>query len=96
MIEALNKLKEPCAVTVYSDSAYIVNGMNQGWLINWKRNGWMTSKNRPVENQDLWKELDRLLQVHDVRFVKVKGHSDDELNNRCDMLAVQASKRYSS
>lgn len=96
VIEALNKLKEPCAVTVYSDSAYIVNGMNQGWLINWKRNGWMTSKNRPVENQDLWKELDRLLQVHDVRFVKVKGHSDDELNNRCDMLAVQASKRYSS
>jgi ribonuclease HI len=94
VVEALSRLKEPCSVTVYSDSAYIVNGINQKWLEKWKKNGWLTSQKKPVENQDLWKKLDELMQVHRVRFEKVKGHSDDERNNRCDRLAVQAAKRF--
>lgn len=94
VIEALKALKEPCEVTVYSDSAYVVNGMSAGWIEGWKKNGWKTSKNKPVENQDLWQELDHWTHTHKVHFKKVKGHSDDELNNRCDRLAVQASKRF--
>lgn len=93
VIEGLRRLKEPCHVTVYSDSAYIVNCFQQGWITNWKKNGWVNSKNKPVENQDLWKQLDELMQTHRVQFVKVKGHSDDELNNRCDELAVAAAKQ---
>ncbi|MFS1514379.1 ribonuclease HI [Chengkuizengella sp. SCS-71B] len=92
VIESLKKLKSPCKVKVHSDSAYIVNCFKQGWIHNWKRNGWKNSKKQPVENQDLWKTLDDLMKIHDVEYIKVKGHSDNELNNRCDFLAVQAAK----
>lgn len=89
-IMALEKLKEPCHVTLYSDSAYLVNAINKGWLKNWKNNNWKTASKEPVKNIDLWARLDNLLNVHNVTFVKVKGHADNEYNNRCDALATGA------
>lgn len=88
VIEALKALKKPCTVELYSDSAYVVNAFLQGWLDNWKANGWRGSDKKPVKNIELWQELDSLLQVHDVKFIKVKGHADNEYNNRCDALAT--------
>lgn len=88
VIVALTKLKKPCNVELYSDSAYVVNALNQGWLENWKTNGWRGSDKKPVKNIELWQELDKLLDVHDVKFIKVKGHADNEYNNRCDALAT--------
>lgn len=88
VIEALKALKKPCNVELYSDSAYVVNALTQGWLDNWKTNGWRGSDKKPVKNIELWQELDGLLQVHDVKFIKVKGHADNEYNNRCDALAT--------
>ena len=88
VIVALTKLKKPCNVELYSDSAYVVNALNQGWLENWKTNGWRGSDKKPVKNIELWQELDKLLGVHDVKFIKVKGHADNEYNNRCDALAT--------
>ncbi|MCR8660071.1 ribonuclease HI [Paenibacillus endoradicis] len=90
VIKALEVLKEKCQVTVYSDSAYVVNCFQKGWIFGWMRNGWMNSKKQPVENQDLWKQLWQLMQQHRVEYVKVKGHSDNEFNNRCDELARAA------
>jgi len=92
-IEALKSLKEPCRVELYSDSAYLVNGFEKGWVENWKKNGWINSKKEEVKNQDLWTELDRLCKVHQITWVKVKGHSDNEYNNRCDMLATGEIKK---
>lgn len=89
-IEALNALKESCLVKLHSDSAYLVNCFQQQWYKNWLKNGWKNSKGKPVENQDLWKELLRLTEKHQVEFIKVKGHADNEWNNRCDELAVAA------
>lgn len=90
VIKALQHLKFPCDVKVYSDSAYIVNCFKQKWYLNWQRNGWQTSAKKPVENKDLWKELLALTQKHNVEFIKVKGHSNVALNNRCDELARAA------
>lgn len=87
VIEALKKLKNPCNVSVYSDSAYVVNCFNQGWIYNWIKKGWKTASNEPVKNKELWQELYNLTQIHNVKFIKVKGHSDNEYNNRCDELA---------
>jgi ribonuclease HI len=78
---------------VYSDSAYVVNCFQNGWIHGWLRNGWKNSKKDPVENQDLWKKLWELMKQHSVEYVKVKGHSDNEWNNRCDELAREAIKR---
>lgn len=90
VIHALGLLKEPCEVTLYSDSAYVVNAINQNWLTNWQKNGWKTSKKEPVSNKELWEELIELLKKHKVSFIKVKGHSDNVYNNKCDLLANQA------
>ena len=87
-IEALNALKEPCSVSLYSDSAYLVNCFRDGWIFNWVRNGWSRGKNKEIKNLDLWIELYRLYTTHIIEFIKVKGHSDDEYNNRCDILAT--------
>ncbi|QGP92560.1 Ribonuclease H [Neomoorella glycerini] len=92
-IAALKALKEPCRVRLYSDSAYLVNAFRQGWLDRWQRNGWQTVKKEPVENQDLWRELLRLTARHRVEWLKVKGHSDNAENNRCDELARAAIAR---
>ena len=88
-----NGLKEKCEkVKVYSDSAYVVNAFNQNWLSNWKKNGWRSSGGGEVLNIDLWKELLSLTEKREVEFVKVKGHSDNALNNRCDALATSFYK----
>lgn len=87
VIEALKCLKNECKATVYSDSAYVVNCFNQGWIYNWKKNNWKTSTKGPVKNKELWEELYILVKKYNVEFIKVKGHSDNELNNRCDELA---------
>lgn len=89
-IDALSMLKEPCRVKLYSDSAYLVNGFNQGWVDKWQKNGWKTSNKEPVKNMELWKRLVELSKIHEIEFIKVKGHSDNELNNRCDELANEA------
>lgn len=94
-IEALKALKEPCKVKLYSDSAYLVNGFRNNWVGGWQRNGWKTSKNQPVENQELWKALLRLMETHQVEYIKVKGHSDNQWNNRCDELARSAIQQRS-
>lgn len=93
VIEGLRALKRPCRVQVYSDSAYVVNAFRHRWIDRWIRNGWRTRANTPVENQDLWQELLRLMGDHRVTFHKVKGHADDAANNRVDELARQAARQ---
>ena len=90
VIEALKALKFPCEVDLYSDSAYVVNSFNQGWIYNWLKKSWKTASGEPVKNRDLWEELYRLTKTHKVTFHKVKGHADNEFNNRCDELARNA------
>ncbi|MGA9173117.1 MAG: ribonuclease HI [Thermoactinomyces sp.] len=90
VIRALEALKKPCRVKVHSDSAYIVNCFKQKWHVKWEKNGWVTASKKPVENKDLWQRLLELMKRHQVEFIKVKGHSDVELNNRCDELARAA------
>ncbi len=92
VLEALKLLKEKCIVKVYSDSAYVVNAFNQKWLENWEKNNWKTSGKSLVKNKELWEELYGLVKKHEVEFIKVKGHSDNEFNNRCDFLATSAIK----
>lgn len=87
ILEGLKALKFECEVEVYSDSAYSVNAFNQGWIYNWMKKGWKTASGEPVKNKELWQELYNLTKKHKVTFNKVKGHSDNELNNRCDELA---------
>ncbi len=93
VIEGLKLLKYPCQVELYSDSAYVVNAFEQGWIYNWVKNNWKTSGKDSVKNQELWKELYELTKIHQVTFHKVKGHSDNEYNNRCDELAREAIKK---
>jgi ribonuclease HI len=95
-VEALKSLREPCRVRLHSDSAYLVNAFEQNWFAGWDRNGWLTSKKTPVVNQDLWQEILALSRHHQVRWVKVKGHSDNEWNNRCDFLARQEIEKNTS
>jgi ribonuclease HI len=92
-VEGLRYLKEPSRVRLYSDSAYLLNGMNEGWLINWERNGWKTAKKRPVKNADLWRELLEHSRFHDVEWIKVKGHAGNPGNERCDALVKLAMDR---
>jgi len=94
IIEGLKMLKESCAVTVYSDSAYSVDPFLKNWIDGWISRGWRTASKDEVKNVDLWQELLSLMKKHDVSFVKVKGHADNELNNRCDLLARTAIKQF--
>lgn len=88
VIEGLKALKLKCNVKLYSDSQYVVDAVNKGWLINWQANGWRTSGKKEVKNIDLWQDLLGLLEKYSVEFIKVKGHADNEYNNRCDKIAV--------
>jgi len=94
-IEGLEALKIPCRVKIYSDSAYLVNTFNLKWIDNWRNNGWKNSSKSPVSNIDLWQRLDELNNKHKILWIKVKGHSDNEYNNRCDKIAVEEIKRAS-
>ena len=96
VIAALKALKEPCRVRIYTDSRYIVNAVNDGWVYRWKDAGWMRNKKEPAQNSDLWECVLELLEIHEVEFFWVKGHGENEFNNRCDMLAVKQANKYSA
>lgn len=90
VIEALKLVKYPCKIKIYSDSAYVVNAFSQGWIYNWLKKGWKTADGSPVKNKELWENLYQFTKTHEIEFIKVKGHSDNEYNNRCDELAREA------
>lgn len=92
VIDGLKRLKEPCKVDIFSDSAYTVNAFLEGWIYAWKKNGWKKGDGKAVQNTDLWEELYALTTIHEVTFHKVAGHADNERNNRCDALARAAIK----
>jgi len=92
VIKGLESLKEPCQVTLYSDSKYIVDAMTKGWVTRWRSRGWMRNDKERAKNVDLWERVLQLSDRHRVRWVWVKGHADNEFNNRCDRLAVEAIK----
>jgi ribonuclease HI len=93
VIEGLKALKRPCKVNLYSDSSYVINAFKEGWLEKWQKNNWLKSDKTPVENQELWKELLEVSKRHQINWIKVKGHADDEFNNLCDRLATEQIKR---
>ena len=93
VINGLKALKERCDVLVYSDSQYVVDAFNKQWIISWKQNNWKNASNKSVKNLDLWQELVNLTEYHFINFIKVKGHSDNEFNNRCDKIAVEEYKQ---
>ncbi|MEX0780721.1 MAG: ribonuclease HI [Balneolales bacterium] len=94
IIEGLRTLKKPCTVFIYSDSALIINTFNKGWITNWQRRNWKKADKKPVENQDLWKEMLSVMDDHTVNWIKVKGHSTNERNNLVDELAVRESRKF--
>lgn len=92
-VKALEALKEPCKVTLTTDSKYLKNAFTDGWLDNWQRNGWKTANKQAVKNKDLWLELLRLSEYHDLSWAWAKGHDGHEENERVDKLALKARKR---
>jgi ribonuclease HI len=94
VISALEILKRPCEVALYTDSQYIVNAINNGWLRSWKQKGWRR-KDGELKNPELWQRLDELLHTHSVTFNWVKGHAENKYNNRCDELAVMEREKFS-
>ncbi len=93
-IVGLEALKEPCAVTLYSDSKYLIDAINCGWAVKWRENGWMRTKKERALNSDLWSRLLGLLEKHQVTLVWVKGHAGHTENERCDALAVAESLKF--
>jgi len=96
VISALEALNEPCTVALYTDSQYIVNAIEKRWVYKWRANGWMRDKEKkePAKNPDLWQRLLALLETHKVTFHWVRGHAENQYNNRCDQLAVAESRKY--
>lgn len=91
-LEGLRALKEPCHVTVYSDSQYLVNAMTKGWMVGWKNNGWAKKKKgEELKNVDLWKEMDEVITSHTIDWKWVKGHAGNRYNEICDKLATEAA-----
>ena len=96
VIKGLEALKEKCNINLYSDSQYVVDAFNQGWIFSWVNNNWRTAGKKDVKNVDLWGQLLNLYNEHNVTFIKVKGHSDNEYNNRCDKIAVGEYKKLNN
>ena len=94
VLTALALLKEPCVVELYSDSKYVVDAIEKGWLYGWQKKGWIKADKKPVLNVDLWQQLLPQLAHHQVHLHWVTGHAANEKNNRCDQLAVAESKKY--
>ncbi|MDR0462403.1 MAG: ribonuclease HI [Christensenellaceae bacterium] len=92
-VKALEALKESVSVELFSDSSYLVNAVNNGWLDSWQQNGWRTSAKESVKNRDLWERIIELNAKFKPKYVKVKGHADNKYNNRCDELAVDEIKK---
>lgn len=95
VIFALEALKEPCEVVLYSDSQYVCNALTLGWAKKWKAQGWMRNKKEPALNPDLWEKLLNLCEIHKIDVNWVKGHAGHLENERCDKLAVAAAQQYS-
>ena len=93
VIRGLEQLKEPCIVELYSDSKYVIDGLEKGWAEGWKKRGWIKSDKKPALNPELWDRLLELVHIHDVRYHWVKGHAHNPKNNRCDELAVSQWKK---
>ena len=93
VIKALEALKEPCTVELYSDSKYVIDALEKGWAVSWRKRGWIKSDKKPALNPDLWETLLTLTEKHDVRYHWVKGHASNPKNNRCDELAVNEWKK---
>ena len=89
VIAALRALKEPCRVELYSDSKYVIDALQKGWALSWRKKGWVKSDKKPALNPDLWGELLELASRHEMKYHWVKGHADNAYNNRCDALAVR-------
>ena len=94
VIQGLEALKEPCIVELYSDSRYVIDGLQKGWAASWQKRGWIKSDKKPALNPDLWEQLLALTQRHQMRYHWVKGHADNPKNNRCDEMAVEQSRKY--
>ena len=94
VISALKALKEPCAVELYSDSKYVIDALEKGWAVSWRKKGWIKSDKKPALNPDLWAELLDLTEKHEMHYHWVKGHADNQYNNRCDALAVAQRDKY--
>ena len=94
VIRALEALKEPCVVELWSDSKYVVDALEKGWARSWQKKGWIKADKKPALNPDLWARLLELSEKHELRCHWVKGHADNAYNNRCDALAVAARERY--
>ena len=94
VIEGLKRLKYKCSVTVFTDSAYVFNAFTQNWINSWQTNNWKNSSKKEVLNKDLWQELIELTLKHEVKFEKVKGHSDNIYNNECDKMATNEIKEH--
>ena len=95
VIEGLKKLKEPCSVTVTTDSKYVVDSITKKWVYSWKKRNWIKSDGKPALNADLWQEMLNLLKIHEVEFIWVKGHAGHPENERCDALAVAQRDKFS-
>ena len=95
VIHALQALKEPCAVELWSDSRYVVDALEKGWAVSWRAHGWRKADKKPALNQDLWEKLLALTETHEVHCHWVRGHAENEFNNRCDALAVAEREKYS-
>ena len=93
IIKGLECLKEKCIVNLYSDSQYVVDAFNKDWILSWQSNNWKNSNKKQVKNIDLWEELLKYYSYHEINFIKVKGHADNEYNNRCDKIAVGEYKK---
>ena len=96
VIFALSALKEPCAVDLYTDSKYVFDAVDKGWVYAWRKNGWRKADKKPALNVDLWERLLPLLGKHSVTWHWVKGHAENEKNNRCDALAVAQSRKFAN
>ena len=94
VIQGLSALNQPCIVELYSDSKYVIDALEKGWAVGWRKRGWMKSNKKPAKNPDLWEELLNLCEYHTVNLHWVKGHADNPYNNRCDQLAVGQSKKF--
>ncbi len=87
-IKALDLLKVPCEIDLYSDSAYLINAFKEDWITKWQMYGFRTANKKPIQNLDLWKQLIDFNNMHKINWIKVKGHADNKYNNRCDALAT--------
>ena len=95
VISAIEKLKEPCIVELYSDSKYVIDALEKGWAESWRNNNWIKKDKKKALNPDLWEKLLNLIAQHEMNYHWVRGHEDNEFNNRCDKIAVEEREKFS-